>query len=168
MKCRFQSYHPAGLPTRGVETHHHGGMPTYTVRTATGRLDPALRRRLAEAITAAHTDATGAQAFFAQVVFEEVDAERHFVAGRPVADEMVFVHGQIRAGRTDEQRSRLLEGVVGAVVEVVGVERRAVWAYLIELPASNMVEYGRVLPPPGGEAAWLAALESDEQGQRGV
>ena len=102
-------------------------MPTYTVRTSTGRLGPDARASLAHAITSAHTVATGAPGFFAQVVFEEVDTDRHFVGGTPIADELVFVHGQIRAGRTPEQKVALLDALSGVVREVLGVPRRTVW-----------------------------------------
>ena len=138
-------------------------MPTYTVRTAAGRLDAQTRATLARAITDAHTAATGAQGFFAQVVFTELDASHHFVGGAPVADELVFVHGQIRAGRTPEQKRTLLDALVGAVVDTLGVRRRAVWAYLLDLPPANMVEYGYVLPEAGGEAAWLDGIDPDDR-----
>ena len=115
-------------------------MPTYTVRTTTGRLNGDARATLARAMTTAHTAATGAQGFFAQVVFEEVDADRHFVGGAPIADELVFVHGQIRAGRTPEQKAALLDALGGAVREALGVPRRAVWVYLVDLPG-----YGEIV-----------------------
>jgi hypothetical protein len=38
-----------------------------------------------------------------------------------------------------------------------------VWVYLTELPAKNMAEFGQVLPEPGGEEAWMAALPQAEQ-----
>ena len=138
-------------------------MPTYTVRTATGRLDSATRARLAEEITTAHTAATGAQGFFAQVVFEEVHADHHFVGGMPVVDEVVFVHGQIRDGRTPEQKRVLLDSVIQAVTGVLSVSRRAVWVYLVDLPPSNMVEYGYVLPAAGDEALWMASLDPEDR-----
>lgn len=131
-------------------------MPTYTVRTASGRLDADTRARLARAITDAHTSATGAQ-----VVFTELDGSHHFVGGAPVGDEFVFVHGQIRSGRTPEQKRALLDALVAAVTQALGVPRRAVWVYLLDLPPQNMVEYGYVLPEAGAEAAWLASLDPD-------
>lgn len=136
-------------------------MPTYTVRTSTGRLGPDARASLAHAITSAHTVATGAPGFFAQVVFEEVDTDRHFVGGTPIADELVFVHGQIRAGRTPEQKVALLDALSGVVREVLGVPRRTVWVYLVDVPPADMIEYGYVLPAAGEEAEWLASLDDD-------
>ena len=135
-------------------------MPTYTVSTSRGQLDDATRPALARAITAAHTAATGAPGFFAQVRFEELEAGRHFVGGVPMTDDFVFVHGQIRSGRTPEQKRDLLDALVAAVTETIDVPRRAVWVYLVDLLPSSMVEFGQVLPDPGGENAWLASLET--------
>jgi len=33
-----------------------------------------------------------------------------------------------------------------------------VWVYLSDIPAANIAEYGRALPPPGSEDAWFATL----------
>lgn len=138
-------------------------MPTYTVRTPAGRLDAGTRAALAREITHAHTAATGAQGFFAQVVFTELDADQHFVGGVPVAEDLVFVHGQIRSGRSPEQKRILLDALTHAVTATLGVRRRAVWIYLLDLPPTNMVEYGHVLPEAGDELAWLASLETDDR-----
>jgi phenylpyruvate tautomerase PptA (4-oxalocrotonate tautomerase family) len=138
-------------------------MPTYTVRTPAGRLDAGTRAALAREITHAHTAATGAQGFFAQVVFTELDADQHFVGGAPVAEDLVFVHGQIRSGRSPEQKRALLDALTHAVTATLGVRRRAVWIYLLDLPPTNMVEYGHVLPEAGDERAWLASLETDDR-----
>lgn len=135
-------------------------MPTYTVSTSPGHLDDATRPALARAITAAHTAATGAPGFFAQVKFDELEAGQHFVGGVPMTDDFVFVHGQIRSGRTPEQKRALLDALVATVIETIGIPRRAVWVYLVDLPPSNMVEFGHVLPEPGDEDAWLASLKT--------
>ena len=138
-------------------------MPTYTVRTPAGRLDAGTRAALAREITHAHTAATGAQGFFAQVVFTELAADQHFVGGVPVAEDLVFVHGQIRSGRSPEQKRILLDALTHAVTATLGVRRRAVWIYLLDLPPTNMVEYVHVLPESGDELAWLASLETDDR-----
>ena len=38
-----------------------------------------------------------------------------------------------------------------------------VWAHLVDMPATQIVEFGRVVPEPGGEAAWIAALPAAER-----
>lgn len=73
----------------------------------------------------------------------------------------MFVHGQIRAGRTPEQKVALLDALSGVVREVLGVPRRTVWVYLVDLPPADMIEYGYVLPAAGEEAEWLASLDDD-------
>ena len=155
----LSSYHEWFL-WAGLTAEYGVGMPTYTVRTPPGQLDDVTRPALARAITGAHTAATGAPGFFAQVGFEELSAGRHFVGGVPVADDFVFVHGQIRSGRKPEQKRALIEALVAAVTDTVGVPRSAVWVYLVDLPPANMLEFGHVLPEPGGEDAWLASLDT--------
>lgn len=132
-------------------------MPTYTV-TTTGTLSAAQRQRIATAITRTHHETTGAQTFFAQVLFVDVDATHWFMGGAPVSPNAIFVHGQIRAGRTVDIRHALLTGLLDATARAAGVAPTSVWVYLVELPAAHMAEYGHVLPEPGDEGRWLAGL----------
>lgn len=137
-------------------------MPTYVVAAAEGRLDAQLKHAIASGITRAHSEATGAQAFFAQVIFQDIAAGNHFLAGQPIASDHIFVHGEIRAGRTSEQKQRLLERIVTIVVDQTRTPSRHVWVYLSELPPSQMVEFGRVLPEPGREAQWLESMSAED------
>ena len=38
-----------------------------------------------------------------------------------------------------------------------------VWVHLVDMPASQILEFGRVVSEPGGEAAWIAALPEAER-----
>ncbi|WP_245253933.1 hypothetical protein [Paraburkholderia sp. LEh10] len=49
------------------------------------------------------------------------------------------------------------------IADAAAIERRYIWVYVSELPPSQMVEYGNVLPEPGSEAQWLESM-SDEDG----
>lgn len=135
-------------------------MPTYVVRARSGLLDSRQRRELAERITTVHADATGAPRSFAQVVIEDLLAADHFVGGRPAAPDTVFVHGHVRAGRDRATTTAIVTGVRDAAQSVAGVPAAAIWVYLSEIPPERMVEFGRALPDPGGEAAWIADLPS--------
>ncbi|BAN28240.1 4-oxalocrotonate tautomerase (plasmid) [Caballeronia insecticola] len=126
-------------------------------------LDDKARARLANEITRAHSLATGAQSFFAQVLFHETPKRFHFMGGKPVDSEQVFVHGHIRSGRTTDQKVKLLGDILGSVRQVTGLDSRYVWIYLSELPPSDMIEYGQVLPQPGAESAWLQALSEEDR-----
>ena len=46
-------------------------MPTYTVRTSNVKLSSKRKKFIAKGITEAHTQITGANNYFAQVLFEE-------------------------------------------------------------------------------------------------
>ena len=91
-------------------------MPTYTVFAQTGRLNEAQKTRVAAEITRVHNEQTGAQTFFAQVIFQDVPQGNHFVGGAPLAADHVFVHGQIRAGRDAATKRMLLEHMLAPSV----------------------------------------------------
>src|ERR1700754_1108839 len=131
-------------------------MPTYICYAKTDVLGSGHRRELAEVITTAHARETGAPASFCQVLFQHLSVEDgHFIGGRPVDGSVVFVHGNIRAGRPDEMKRSLLEALRDLVVDVVGVAPELVWVYLTELVPEQMIEFGQVLPRHGAEQDWM-------------
>jgi phenylpyruvate tautomerase PptA (4-oxalocrotonate tautomerase family) len=138
-------------------------MPTYIVSAAAGRLSADAKQRIAQDITRIHNQATGAQSFFAQVIFNEVPQGNHFVGGNPLRSEQIFVHGHIRAGRSAERKRELLEGIVDAISKTTSIATRYIWAYLSELPPAQMIEYGHVLPEPGSEQSWLSSLPAEDR-----
>lgn len=133
-------------------------MPTYVVSAAAGRFTEDEKLRIAQAITHSHNEATGAQCFFAQVIFNEVIRGNHFIGGSLLRAEQIFVHGHIRAGRPDDKKQLLLSKIVDSVTKIASVERRFVWVYISEIPALQMIEYGHELPLPGQEERWLEDL----------
>jgi phenylpyruvate tautomerase PptA (4-oxalocrotonate tautomerase family) len=138
-------------------------MPTYTVTTPRGQLDASQRARIAKGITRVHNETTGAPSYFAQVIFSEVDQGNYFVGGSPLAHRQVFVHGQIRSGRTAESKSALISSMLDVVAEAASVPRTSVWIYIVDLQARQMVEFGHVLPEPGAEQAWTEALPQSDR-----
>ncbi len=144
-------------------------MPTYIVSAAAGLLAAPLKHRIAREITRVHSEVTGAQGFFAQVIFQDVVPGNHFVGGQPLQADHLFVHGHIRAGRGPQLKRELLERMVAALAEATAWPRRCIWTYLAELPPGQMAEYGHILPEPGDEHAWLAGLpEADRAYLKGL
>jgi phenylpyruvate tautomerase PptA (4-oxalocrotonate tautomerase family) len=139
-------------------------MPTYTVTTATNRLTPRQKCRIAQDITRIHKAVTGAPAFFVQVLFADIDPANHFLGGKPLQHDLLFLHGHIRAGRTSEQKQDLLLQLVAALAEAAAAPKNAIWIYLNELPPSQMAEFGHPLPQPGAEADWLQNLPPEDRG----
>src|ERR1700691_6312639 len=138
-------------------------MPTYTVTVRRGQLVASQKTRIAREITRVHSETTGAPSYFAQLISSEVDEGNYFVGGRPLSHGQVFVHGQIRAGRTPESKSALISAMLKVVAEAASVPRTGVWIYIVDLQARQMVEFGHVLPEPGDEPAWTAALPPSDR-----
>jgi phenylpyruvate tautomerase PptA (4-oxalocrotonate tautomerase family) len=137
-------------------------MPTYVCVVKAGLLNNQQKQRIASAITRLHSETTGAPTWLAQVVIDENEQRQRYLSGQP-ADHQIWIRGDIRAGRTSEQRQRLMLGIVQAVSEISGVEESAIWVYLCNLAPDDMVEYGRVLPRPGEEQQWFQALPRELQ-----
>jgi phenylpyruvate tautomerase PptA (4-oxalocrotonate tautomerase family) len=138
-------------------------MPTYTVHAPAGLLSAGQRQRLAREITRAHHEATGAQTFFAQVLFVDVADGQWFVGGAPLTGAQIFIHGQIRGGRSPAAKQALLRSLLDVAAACSGIPRNRTWAYIVELAPSQMAEYGHALPEPGTEAQWLAALPAEDR-----
>jgi phenylpyruvate tautomerase PptA (4-oxalocrotonate tautomerase family) len=138
-------------------------MPTYTVTSIEGCLAGPQRERIASEITRIHSEATGAPSYFAQVLFIEVKADRYFVGGGLLRGHQVFVNGQIRAGRTAESKDKLISGIADAVAVASKLSKNNIWVYITDLLPRQMVEFGHVLPEPGEEANWAAALPEPDR-----
>ncbi len=138
-------------------------MPTYTVTTAARRLTPRQKTRIAQEITRIHKSVTGAHSFFAQVIFTVIESGNHFVGGKPLQHDLIFLHGHIRAGRTPEQKQQLLLQLTTALALAANAPQNAVWAYVNDLPANQMVEFGHLLPQPGAESDWLQNLPPEDR-----
>ena len=138
-------------------------MPTYTCTAAKGLLDNHQKSEIAQAITSAHADITGAPAYLAQVIFQEVSEGDHFIGGSPLAHEHVFVYGRIRAGRSAVDRKALIRRLTDDVAKIAGVAKFSVWTYLLDLPAASMVEFGHMLPEPGDVPKWNSSLPAEDR-----
>jgi phenylpyruvate tautomerase PptA (4-oxalocrotonate tautomerase family) len=97
------------------------------------------------------------------VIFRDLMPSDWFMGGKPLAHEHIFIYGHIRAGRAAADKVRMIKLMAEAVALAAQVEsRRAVWVYLNELPPRQMIEFGHLLPEPGDEADWVAALPVDD------
>jgi phenylpyruvate tautomerase PptA (4-oxalocrotonate tautomerase family) len=110
-------------------------MPTY-VFTTCKELTAEQRIKLVESITIIHSVEANAPRYFVQVIFLKAEAGSIFVGGALASPDHIWVRADIRSGRTKEQKANIL--------------RRS--------PAEGVAEFGNILPPPGGEEEWFAAL----------
>ena len=138
-------------------------MPSYIVTSKSGRLTGSQKSQVAEAITRAHGDATGAPYYFARVTFSDVKASDYFLGGTRLDTDQIFVHGTIREGRPTDMKNTLTARLTTDVALACQMNPNCVWVYLSELPPSQMIEFGRPLPLHGKEAEWSAALPDVEK-----
>jgi phenylpyruvate tautomerase PptA (4-oxalocrotonate tautomerase family) len=139
-------------------------MPTYFCTSTDGRLNSEQKNKIAGEITRIHADVTGAPSFFAQVIFNEVRAGDWFMGGAPLTHDHIFVYGHIRAGRAVVDKTRMIKLMAEAIASAAQVESgRSVWVYLNELASRQMIEFGHVLPEPGDEPVWTAALPEKDR-----
>lgn len=129
-------------------------MPTYTVTVANLSLSPQQKSQMADAITTAHSTQTGAPRFFAQVLFLSTHEGDHFVGGSENQAPQVYVHGLIRQGRGTEVLQALMSQMLKEIARIAGIAADDVWIYVQDIPATQMIEFGRFLPEPGDEAEW--------------
>lgn len=138
-------------------------MPTYVCWTRAGNLSDEQRRNIAKAITEAHHEIALAPRYLVQVIFNEVELGRHFVAGNPAPDAQMWVRADIRTGRTDDQKSKLMQMIIDDICAITKALPEQVWVYINDIPGSSIMEFGQVLPRPGEEAAWFAGLPPELQ-----
>jgi phenylpyruvate tautomerase PptA (4-oxalocrotonate tautomerase family) len=135
-------------------------MPNYMVHLDTGASSAEQRAALVREISTSHSVLTGAPPSFVQVIISHIGGE-HFIGGEPVDARAVFLHGHIRDGRSTNAKDALIAALRDAVRDHLRVPEDLIWVYLSEIPAAQMIEYGRVLPTPGHEQAWQAELPDE-------
>ncbi len=64
--------------------------------------------------------------------------------------------GSIRAGRTPEQKERLVSEMRSAIASILGRAADEVQVATVDIPAHWVMEGGSLLPEPGEEEEWLA------------
>ena len=133
-------------------------MPTYTVTNSNFNISSKQQEKLAEGITKVHNVVTGANTYFAQVIFNKTKKNNHFMGGKKVKEPSLFLLGQIRAGRSKEIKDKLISDLKHVLVKSSKLDETQIWVYINDLPPSQMIEYGAVLPESGKESEWFTNL----------
>ena len=134
-------------------------MPFYRCLIPKGSLPFEQRQRIAVAFTDVHCGLSTAPRHFVQVAFldsspggEVIDSHGNGVIRY---DTPYFIAGGNRAGRSEETKRKILEGVIDRLPEIADVPRELVSGFISEAPGSWTMEAGRILPDPGEETEWL-------------
>ena len=138
-------------------------MATYSIYYAGISLNTHQKFTLAQAITRVHANVTGAEAYFAQTIFKELDLHDCFIGGVLLDQPHIFLSGQIRLGRSEQVKKPLLVEIDIAIQMTTKLASHQIWAYLDELAPSLMIEYGQILPPVGNDKVWFSTLPDSVQ-----
>ena len=123
-------------------------MPLYTVMTQTGVLSAEAKARLAEDLTAFHSDYSGVPGIWVHIVFQDYAPGSGFTAGKiaPAAALTLL----IRTGRTVEYK----RGLIKRLWELFQAATRAPDDQIVigihEVPASQAMEMGQLMPEVPG------------------
>ena len=133
-------------------------MPTYTVTHSNFKLQTKTKVKIAKGITRVHNLVTGANTYFAQVIFNKTKNNDHYMGGKKVREPQLFLHGQIRSGRSAKIKKKLILDLKNTLIKNSKLNETQIWVYIIDLTPSQMIEYGAILPESGGEAKWFKGL----------
>ena len=133
-------------------------MPTYTVTNSNFDISSKKQKKIAEGITKVHNLVTGANTYFAQVIFNKTKKHNHFMGGKKVKEPSLFLLGQIREGRPKKVKDKLISDLKDILVKKSKLDETQIWVYIVDLPPSQMIEYGQVLPESGKEKLWFSKL----------
>ena len=133
-------------------------MPTYFLNSSNIKLSKLIKKKLANQITKIHNKVTGANKYFAQVIFNDTKKGNHFMGGKIVSKSEIFIYGHIRSGRTSKVKNKLIKGLREIIRENTKLDKDNIWVYLLDLKPNQMIEYGEILPKSGGEKKWFKNL----------
>jgi phenylpyruvate tautomerase PptA (4-oxalocrotonate tautomerase family) len=124
-------------------------MPLYTVTTEDGLLSAKQRDAIAAELVRIHTAAMHVPANFVHTIFPTYPRGHAYVAdGRsPVAS----IVGIIRAGHSAEEKAGLVQALWKMLKDKTGVSDRDLSIALQEVPASQAMENGGIMPEVGHE-----------------
>ena len=138
-------------------------MPMYQCMSPAGTLSDSVRAEVAHEITRIHCTNTGAPTSFVHVVLLELPAGAHYTDNK-LDPRTSIINCHVRAGRTIETRQKIMKEISAAWSRLTGQPENQLVINLSEVDPRTVMEFGLVLPAPGGEDAWMkenaAALAS--------
>jgi phenylpyruvate tautomerase PptA (4-oxalocrotonate tautomerase family) len=138
-------------------------MPTYVVTSTPGRLSAENKQTIAKDITDIHCSVTGAPKYFVQILFNGVPTENYFLAGKRLEEDNIYIHAHIRSGRTTESKQKIMNDIISSVTAETGADKSSLQVYITDIPASQVAEFGSILPEPGQEKIWEDGQSKEAQ-----
>lgn len=128
-------------------------MPFYTRICQADLLDATQKQNIAVGITDIHCELTGAPRHFVHVLFQSYAGEDGYSGGK--RSQAAFIRGSIRWGRTQDVKEQLLRRLTNLWFELCPSTTKAdLLVSLAEVPGTNVMEGGFLLPHPKDDAKW--------------
>lgn len=119
-------------------------MPLYTIMTQQGVLGDAAKADLADKITAFHSEFAEVPKKWVHVVFLDYPVGSGFSAGHPSAAASLTL--LIRTGRSADYKRALLKQLWSLLQASTGAPDEEIVLGIQEVPASQAMEMGQVMP----------------------
>jgi 4-oxalocrotonate tautomerase family enzyme len=133
-------------------------MPVYQCLIQQNSLSAEQKRQVSREITRIHSEVTGAPAIFVDVIFDEVPRGDWFTGGEPSSRSII--QANIRAGRSDEKKARLMAEISRSWNQVTGQREEDLEIAVTDFQARYLMRVGMLLPEDGQEQQWLARLKA--------
>ena len=124
-------------------------MPLYTAITEHDCVSDQAKARIAEEITRIHATVMKVPKNFVRVIFLSYPKHSGYTAGEVAAT--AALNCTLRSGHTTEEKTDLMKQLWSLFRELTGIATDQLAISLQEIPSSNAMEMGRVLPAVGHE-----------------
>ena len=124
-------------------------MPQYTTITEHDSVSDEAKARIAEEITRVHAAVMKVPRNFVRVIFLSYPKHSGYTAGKEAP--AAALNCVLRSGHTVEEKTELLKQLWSLFQELTGIATDQLAISLQEIPSSNAMEMGRIMPAVGHE-----------------
>jgi phenylpyruvate tautomerase PptA (4-oxalocrotonate tautomerase family) len=142
-------------------------LPYYQLLMPEGVLTFSSRSTIAKEITHIHCEETGAPESFVHVHFEDIREGTQYTAGE-IDDKVGIFLGMIREGRSNKERQHLIQRMSASIARVLGRPENELIVSITEITSATAMEFGIILPQPGGEPDWFKKNKEALKGVMGT
>jgi phenylpyruvate tautomerase PptA (4-oxalocrotonate tautomerase family) len=122
-------------------------MPLYTAITEEGFVSDDKRAKLAKEITRIHATIMNVPEAFVRVVFLSYSKGSGYTAGK--AAPTAALNCVLRSGHTDAEKTETLKQMWAMFQEITGIPTEQLAISMQEIPSSNAMEMGQIMPSVG-------------------
>jgi phenylpyruvate tautomerase PptA (4-oxalocrotonate tautomerase family) len=122
-------------------------MPLYTAITEDGFVSDEKKVKIAKEITRIHTTVMKVPTNFVRVVFLSYPKGSGFAAGERAST--AALNCVLRSGHTDADKTDMLKQLWAMFQELTGIATDQLAISLQEIPSSNAMEMGQIMPSVG-------------------